>query len=94
MSIVVERFTGIWCSPCRLLAPMLEDIKKSYSDNPDVVFTVVDIDEHPEKADTLGIRSVPTVVIYRNGVEVNRIIGAQSRPMYVNAINEQLNWVQ
>jgi len=92
--ITVERFTAIWCSSCRLLAPMLEDVKKSYSDNPDVVFTVVDIDEHPEKAQALGIRSVPTVVIYRNGVEVNRIVGAQSRPMYVNAINEQLNWVQ
>jgi len=92
--ITIERFTGIWCAPCRLLAPMLEDVKKSYSDNPNVVFTVVDIDEHPDKAEDLGIRSVPTVVIYRNGVEVNRIVGAQSRPIYVNAINEQLNWVQ
>ena len=92
--ITIERFTAIWCQPCKMLAPMLEDVKKSYSDNSNVVFTVVDIDEHPDKAEALGIRSVPTVVIYRNGVEVNRIVGAQSRPIYVNAINEQLNWVQ
>lgn len=84
--IKVMRFTADWCSPCRALAPIIEDIKK---ENPDVDFQVIDIDDSPEFVSDYGIKSVPTVIVQNNGIETNRFIGIQPRGIYENAINNQ-----
>ncbi len=85
----VKRFSAVWCGPCRALAPVMEGIKSQYSN---VVFETidVDVDENFELAGKYGIRSVPTVVIEKNGVEVSRFTGVQSKLAYTNAINENL----
>ena len=84
--VKVMRFTANWCSPCRALAPIIEDIKEQ---NPDVEFQVVDIDETPELVSEYSVMSVPTIIIQNNGVETNRFIGIQPKAMYENAINNQ-----
>ena len=88
--ITVERFTASWCGPCKMLAPIMDSIKKSYEDNPNVKFLVIDIDETPDKAERSNVRGVPTVIISNNGVEVNRLVGVQSRATYINTINALL----
>jgi len=83
----VKRFSAVWCGPCRALAPVMEGIKTQYSN---VVFETIDVDVDHEQASKYGIRSVPTVVLERDGVEIDRFLGVQSKLAYVNAINESL----
>jgi thioredoxin 1 len=83
----VKRFSAVWCGPCRALAPVMEGIKAEYTD---VVFETIDVDEDHEQASKFGIRSVPTVVFVKDGVEVNRLVGVNSKLAYVNSINEHL----
>jgi len=83
----VKRFSAVWCGPCRALAPVMEGIKAGHSD---VVFETIDVDVDHEQASKFAIRSVPTVVFVKDGVEVNRLVGVNSKLAYVNAINEGL----
>jgi thioredoxin 1 len=85
--VEVKKFSASWCGPCKLLAPVMESIKPKFNN---VRFTNVDVDEQFEIASKYGIRSVPTVVIEKNGQEVKRISGSQSEIFYTNVINEQI----
>jgi thioredoxin 1 len=81
----VKRFSAVWCGPCKALAPVMEGIKGEYSD---VVFETIDVDTDHEQASKFGIRSVPTVVFVKDGVEVDRLVGVNSKLAYENKINE------
>jgi thioredoxin 1 len=85
--ITVKKFSAAWCGPCRALAPVMNEIKGQFSN---VVFEDYDVDVAYDEATKYGIRSVPTVVIERDGVEIDRFLGMQSKLAYVNAINESL----
>ena len=88
--VVVKKFSATWCGPCRALAPVMGQIKESYVGNSNVVFEEYDVDVAYDEATKYGIRSVPTVVLERDGVEIDRFLGVQSKLAYVNAINESL----
>lgn len=83
--IEVKKFEASWCGPCRALKPIFENVASKYND---VNFSYVDVDENFELASKYGIRSVPTVVIEKNGKEVQRFSGVQSELAYINAIND------
>ena len=85
--ITVKKFSAAWCGPCRALAPVMNEIKGQFSN---VIFEDYDVDVAYDEATKYGIRSVPTVVIERDGVEIDRFLGMQSKLAYVNAINESL----
>lgn len=87
MATTVKKFSASWCGPCRMLAPMMESIKPAFNG---VKFENIDIDENAELAAKYGVRSVPTVIVEKDGVEVNRFVGVQSAMTYRNAINETL----
>ena len=85
--VTVKKFSAVWCGPCRALAPVMNEIKGQFNN---VKFTDYDVDEAYEAATEYGVRSVPTVVIVKDGVEINRFTGMSSKMAYVNAINEGL----
>jgi len=85
--IEVKRFHAAWCGPCKMLAPVMEGIKPRFSN---VNFVEIDVDTQFEEASKYFIRSVPTVIIEKDGKEVERFAGVQSEMTYVNAINEQI----
>lgn len=85
--VTVKKFSATWCGPCRALAPVMNEIKTQFSN---VKFEEYDVDEAYEQADKYAIRSVPTVVIEKNGTEIERFTGLNSKLAYVNAINEAI----
>ena len=85
--IEVKKFSASWCGPCKTLAPIFNEVKNSYTG---VTFTEYDIDERSDVAAQYAIRSVPTVIIEKDGAIVKRIMGAQSKFTYNEAINEAL----
>lgn len=64
-----------WCSPCRLLSPLIEKLEPQF---PDIKFYSLDIDENRDLAKKLNIRAVPTLILLKNNLEVNRAVGMQT----------------
>jgi thioredoxin 1 len=87
--ITVKKFSASWCGPCRTLKPIFEDVRNGYGSNI-VKFEEYDVDESSDVASKYNIRSVPTVIIEKNGQEVGRFAGVQSKLAYVNSINEHI----
>jgi thioredoxin 1 len=85
--VTVKKFSAVWCGPCRALAPVINEVKSNFSN---VKFEEYDVDVAYEEATKYGVRSVPTVIIEKNGVEVERFTGVSSKIAYINAINESL----
>jgi thioredoxin 1 len=82
--IKVTRFTADWCSPCRALAPIIEQIKET---NTDVVFETIDIDDNPGFVSMYNIKGIPVILIEKDGKEVNRFVGIQPKIVYETAIH-------
>ena len=74
--VVLVKFSGAWCAPCRALQPTLEAIAR---DRGDVAVLEVDVDESQAVAQRFEIRSVPTVVAFRDGQPIGRLVGNQPR---------------
>src|SRR4051794_9037233 len=71
---VLVDFFATWCGPCKYVAPIVEDLAKEYSGKVDC--TKLDIDEAPEIATRYGIEGVPTLVLFKGGQEIDRMVGA------------------
>jgi thioredoxin 1 len=74
---VVVDFWAEWCGPCRMIAPHLEAIANELSGKVKIV--KLNIDENPEIAGQVGIRSIPTLMIFKGGENINTKVGAGSR---------------
>ena len=86
--IQVKKFYAEWCGPCKVLSPVMENVRTKFSN---VSFEDIDIDGQFEIAQKYYVRSVPTVIIEKNGEELQRFVGVQSELAYTNAINENLS---
>lgn len=75
--LVVVDCWAAWCAPCRAIAPIVEELAKQYSGK--VVFGKLNVDENPETAEKFGIRAIPTLLMMKNGEEVDRIVGLLPR---------------
>jgi len=85
--VTLKKFSAAWCGPCRALAPIINEVKGQFSN---VVFEEYDIDTAFDEATKYGIRSVPTIIVEKDGVEVDRFAGMQAKLTYVNSLNEHL----
>ena len=74
---VLVDFWASWCGPCRMLAPTIETIAVQYSESAAVV--KLNVDDNPTTAEAYGIRSIPTLILFSEGKEVERAIGAISK---------------
>lgn len=82
---IVVDFWAKWCGPCKALIPRLESIESQYSD---VTFVKIDVDENMDISLDMGIRSVPTVIIYDGDKLVNRSTGAQPDTFYKDILEK------
>jgi thioredoxin 2 len=83
---VLVDFWAPWCGPCRTLAPVLEEVAGKNADS--LVVAKVNTEESPEVSARYGIRSIPTLILFREGQEVNRKAGTVPAPI-IDAMIEQ-----
>lgn len=70
--VVVIDFWATWCGPCKMMAPVVEEVAKDY---PDVKVCKVNVDEEPELSNAFKIVSIPTIVVIKNGEIIDTVVG-------------------
>jgi thioredoxin 1 len=79
---VIVDFGATWCGPCKALAPIVEKIAADYQGK--VAVYAVDIDDAPETAKKFGIRSVPTLMLFKGGTKADQLTGLTSREKIIS----------
>jgi thioredoxin 1 len=85
---VLVDFTAEWCPPCKRLAPVLEELSAEYAGH--LLFTTLDTDENINLTAQYGVQSMPTMIIFRAGREVQRIVGFVPKPQLKRQIDRAL----
>ena len=83
MKTEVIDFWATWCGPCKLMNPIIDEVEK---ENPDLTITRVDIDSNKDMVEQYKVQSVPTYVILKDGVEIDRIIGAKPKFAFLKRV--------
>jgi thioredoxin 1 len=86
---VLVDFWAEWCAPCRMLAPTVEAVGEQYAGSVDVV--KLNVDDNPSTAQRYGIKGIPTLILFREGKEVERIVGATSKETISRIIEKYLS---
>lgn len=81
-------FWAEWCGPCRLVAPILEEMAGEYSEQ--MTVGKLNVDENPQIQGSYDIMSIPTLILFKDGVEKKRIIGARPKHNLVSELAEYL----
>lgn len=85
--VVLIDFFANWCGPCKMLAPVLEDVAAQM---PDVTFAKVDVDKEPGLAGKYGIQAIPNLIIFKDGKAVDQITGFVGKDVIVDKLNKLL----
>lgn len=83
---ILVDFWAPWCGPCKMLAPILEEVAKDLGQSVNIL--KINVDDNPLTASSLGIRSIPTMIVFRNGIEVERAVGILNRDGIINLIKK------
>ena len=81
-------FWAVWCGPCKMLSPAVEDIAERYGDK--VLVGKVNVDEEPDLARRFGVMSIPTVVFLKNGREFDRKVGVMPPKVFTDVLDKNL----
>jgi len=75
--VILVDFWATWCAPCRMMAPVLNDVASELSGNSHV--GKVNIEQYQSLAQKFKVRSIPTLILFKNGTEINRFVGIKSK---------------
>jgi len=81
----VVRFTASWCGPCKVLAPIFDELSSTFADR--ATFETIDIDSNPEFAAENRVTSIPQIIIFKDGKESQRYIGVKPKTTYLANFN-------
>ena len=85
--IKILDFYAPWCAPCKTLAPIIEEGAKEFN----VELIKINVDEEDDLSEEYGIRSIPTLILEKNGKQVDRIIGLAPKSRIMELINKYVN---
>jgi len=85
---VLVDFWAEWCAPCRTIAPIVKELAEEYGDKIKIV--KINIDDSPQTPGTFGIRSIPTVLAFKDGQVVSQLSGARPKGDFEDLINSVL----
>src|SRR5213596_2992658 len=85
---VLVDFWAAWCAPCRMLAPTVDAIAEKYAANARVV--KVNVDDNPSISQRYGIKGIPTLILFKNGREEERVVGATSEAAISRMIDKHV----
>ena len=87
--IILKDFYAEWCAPCKMQAPIIDELKEKFGEK--VKFESIDVDKETEQSERFKIMAVPTLIIQKNGVVVNRFVGVTSKKILENELKNLLN---
>ena len=87
--VVLVDFWAAWCAPCRMMAPVLNDVADGLSGNQKV--GKINIEQQQSLANQFKVRSIPTLILFRNGKEVKRFVGIKQKDFLIREIQEVSN---
>ena len=85
---VLVDFWAEWCGPCKMIAPVVEELATEFDGK--MSFAKVDVDNNPGISTNYGIRSIPTLIIFKNGAPIDQIVGAVGKNILIERINKSL----
>ena len=85
---VLVDFWATWCKPCLMVAPIIEELAEEYGDRVD--FVKLDVDDNMRTASSYSIRSIPTLLIFKNGEPVSHLVGARPKAELKQNLEEAL----
>jgi thioredoxin 1 len=85
---VLVDFWAEWCGPCRMIAPLLENIADEYADS--LKITKLDVDANPQTMMKFGVQSIPTLILFKDGQPVERLIGYMPKERLLSRIRPYL----
>jgi len=85
---VLVDFWATWCGPCRMVAPVLEEVASEQGEKIRVV--KLDVDANPITAGRFGVRAIPTMIVFKNGREADRIVGYHPKPQLMTKLTPHL----
>ncbi|MBC7249432.1 MAG: thioredoxin [Anaerolineae bacterium] len=86
---VLVDFWATWCMPCRMIAPTVEEVATEYASKLKVA--KLDVDENPRTASQFGVMSIPTLMLFKNGEIVERLVGAMPKQRLMDKIKPHLD---
>ena len=85
---VLVDFWAAWCGPCRMVAPLVEELAEEYDGK--VTFAKVDVDQNAQVASKYGIMSIPTLIIFKNGKPMSNIVGFRNKAELKHNLDDAL----
>ena len=86
---VLVDFWAAWCAPCRMLAPTVEAVAQSFQETATVV--KLNVDDNPQVSQRYGIKGIPTLILFKNGKEEERVVGATSKEAISRMIDKHVS---
>ena len=86
--VVLTDFWATWCGPCKAIAPVLDELSSEFEGKARIV--KIDVDQNPNLAAQYGIRSIPTLFVFKNGEKVDATMGMQPKAQLTALINKHL----